>query len=306
MSCTLNWWNLPIQIKEKLSVNLQYNWQRLPIELNTLLRQYEQSAPDCYSQYFEAGKKLVWFTLPSDIEKLCNLINCVEQPPYPINYNFDITANWTLTIGGNGLSSPITDQTTFESWLTNGFDVFMTNQNDLTDITVTDFDKTGDRIRCVLSANGNVLVFSGLEITDVKGVGNILGLLNLFLDGNQITEFNPSIALPNSLTYLFLNSNQITEFNPSIALPNSLTSLSLSGNQITEFNPSIALPTALIELYLDSNLLTTASYLLSETWATSQPAFVNICEVLFESNINSVSGTTLETILISKNCTVTP
>jgi len=51
MSCTLNWWNLPIQIKEKLSVNLQYNWQRLPIELNVILREYEQNNNECYLEF---------------------------------------------------------------------------------------------------------------------------------------------------------------------------------------------------------------------------------------------------------------
>jgi hypothetical protein len=79
MSCTLNWWNLPIQIKEKLSVNLQYNWQRLPIELNVILREYEQNNNECYLEFFEPNYKFIWFTLPYDIPKLCSLIDCVDQ-----------------------------------------------------------------------------------------------------------------------------------------------------------------------------------------------------------------------------------
>jgi len=131
-----------------------------------------------------------------------------------------------------------------------------------------------------------------------------IGLQELGLGGNQIVDFNPSIALPIGLQKLGLGENQIVDFNPSIALPIGLQSLYLSGNQIVDFNPSIALPIGLQELGLGGNQMTIAGYTASETWANAQPSFTSSCNVYFTNNIDSVSGTDLETILISKNCTV--
>jgi Leucine-rich repeat (LRR) protein len=129
-------------------------------------------------------------------------------------------------------------------------------------------------------------------------------LQQLDLGVNQIVTFNPTIALPNSLQQLNLGVNQIVTFNPTIALPNSLQFLVLTDNQIVTFNPTIALPSSLQYLDLRVNQMTTTGYTTSETWANNQPSFTSICYVLFGSNINSVSGTNLETILISKNCNV--
>jgi Leucine-rich repeat (LRR) protein len=131
-----------------------------------------------------------------------------------------------------------------------------------------------------------------------------IGLQTLGLGGNQIVDFNPSIALPIGLQGLYLNGNQIVDFNPSIALPIGLQNLYLSGNQIVDFNPSIALPIGLQNLYLSDNQMTIAGYTASETWANAQPSFTSSCNVYFTDNIDSVSGTDLETILISKNCTI--
>jgi len=51
--------------------------------------------------------------------------------------------------------------------------------------------------------------------------------------------------------------------------------------------------------------MTIAGYTASETWANAQPSFTSSCNIYFNDNIDSVSGTDLETILISKNCIVT-
>ena len=131
-----------------------------------------------------------------------------------------------------------------------------------------------------------------------------IGLQNLGLGHNQIVDFNPSIALPIGLQNLDLGSNQIVDFNPSIALPIGLQSLGLGGNQIVDFNPSIALPIGLQSLGLDGNQMTIAGYTASETWANAQPSFTSSCNIYFNDNIDSVSGTDLETILISKNCII--
>jgi Leucine-rich repeat (LRR) protein len=129
-------------------------------------------------------------------------------------------------------------------------------------------------------------------------------LSTLQLNLNQIVTFNPSIALPASLTQLGLGGNQIVTFNPTIALPTNLNDLGLGGNQIVTFNPSIALPNSLQGLDLASNLMTTAGYTTSQTWANAQTSFTSLCAVSFATNVNSITGTNLETILISKNCLV--
>jgi len=129
-------------------------------------------------------------------------------------------------------------------------------------------------------------------------------LQDLSLIGNQIVNFNPTIALPASLQYLSLGSNQIATFNPTIALPVSLQNLSLGSNQIVNFNPTIALPSSLQYLSLGSNQIRTSGYAESEVWANAQSNFNNVCNMYFNGNIDSISGTNLEAILISKNCQI--
>jgi len=129
-------------------------------------------------------------------------------------------------------------------------------------------------------------------------------LVYLDLSTNQLTAFNPNKQLPNGLQSLNIAENLITVFNPSIALPIGLQYLGLGSNQIVDFNPSIALPIGLQSLELGFNQMTIAGYTASETWANAQPSFTSSCNVYFTNNIDSVSGTDLETILISKNCTI--
>lgn len=78
MNCKFILWNLPIQIKDKLNITLLYNWFKIPTEINVSLRQLEQDKPTCYSNEFEPLHKVNWFTLLSDLEKICNIVNCTE------------------------------------------------------------------------------------------------------------------------------------------------------------------------------------------------------------------------------------
>ena len=147
------------------------------------------------------------------------------------------------------------------------------------------FDLASKTVKANVTADANLygdLFLSNLNILKVFAIGNINGLKYLYLNNNQIVDFNPT-ALPSGLQTLQLDSNQIVDFKPTIALPSSLTYLGLSTNQMT-----------------------TAGYTASETWANNQPSFTNTntCNVFFNNNIDSVSGTNLETILQSKNCTV--
>lgn len=194
----------------------------------------------------------------------------VSAAVVPVTYNFDVeTVDWSGAAG-------VTDQTTFEAWV-------LAN-SDYTSITVTDFIYSTTRIQCNVSASGgSELYFSSFDITNVNAIGGFSGLVSIEL-----------------------NNNQIVNFNPTIALPSSLINLELYGNLIINFNPSIALPSNLQTLFLISNQMTTAGYTATETWANAQPSFSSNCDVYFTSNLNSVTGTNLETILTSKNCTVRP
>ena len=123
---------------------------------------------------------------------------------------------------------------------------------------------------------------------------------------NQIVTFNPTIPLPTGLLELNLEGNQIVTFNPTLSLPSSLSQLGLAVNNIVTFNPTNSLPISLVYLSLFNNQMTTAGYIASEPWANTQPAFSSNCTIAFQANINSITGTNLETILLTKNCTITP
>ena len=50
--------------------------------------------------------------------------------------------------------------------------------------------------------------------------------------------------------------------------------------------------------------MTLSGYTASETWATNQPSFTNVCDIYFTNNIDSINGTTLKTILLTKNTNI--
>jgi Leucine-rich repeat (LRR) protein len=101
---------------------------------------------------------------------------------------------------------------------------------------------------------------------------------------------------------LNLQSKNITNVN--YITVEGLTSLYLNDNQIVNFNPTYPLPASVQYLYLQNNLMTNTGYSNSQTWANNQMPFNNPCEINFNGNIDSVSGTNLESILLTKNTTV--
>ena len=311
MDCRFMWYNLPNRIKEIIApYNDQLSdeakkvtWYNLPSKLNKI---YEELSDIKTCTGIEPAK-FIWYNLPNKLKALCELVECEEEP----TYNFDLTSpKWA--------SNGITGEASFINWLAN---------KSLTNIVVTDFNFVGDRIFCNMTADGTIYSLAALGLVNADKIGVVNGLTILDLGANQIVEFNPTIALPSSLTNLYLYSNQIVEFNPTIALPSSLTTLFLGANQIVEFNPTIALPSSLTELYLygnqivtfnptiplpssltyldlNFNQMTLAGYTASEAWANAQPAFTNPCTVYFIGNIDSITGTNLEAILITKNCVI--
>jgi hypothetical protein len=161
----------------------------------------------------------------------------------------------------------ITDQASFESVL---------------GVTTSDFLLSGNNIKAnILTTTGNALSIKSKNITNI-GYITVSGLIDINLSSNQIVTFNPSIALPSSLQFLYLSDNQIIEFNPSIALPSSLEILDLRSNQMT-----------------------TSGYTASEPWANGIHTAPSGGIIDLSANVDSASGTNLETILTNKGWTVT-
>jgi hypothetical protein len=160
----------------------------------------------------------------------------------------------------------ITDKATFESAL---------------GVTCGAFVMTGGRIEA--------------EILTVSSP--TLGLRSFYI--NKVNY----ITVP-GITVIILSNNEIVDFNPTKPLNSNLEALILDVNLMEKFNPTIPMPVSLTALKLDSNQMTTAGYTASETWATAQPAFTSTCLIQIRGNIDSASGTNLETILLTKNTTV--
>jgi hypothetical protein len=206
------------------------------------------------------------------LENYLNSI-CCEEIVEP--FNFDVTANWA------GSSYPVTDQASFEAFLSErsgGNDPC-----DLTNIVVTNFELVGDTLRCNLTADGTSLDlgYMGISETENFAIGNINGLKYIYFEQNPMTDFNAITPLPNGLLILDFYNSGLRRITSQTTFPTSLTSLSF------------------ISCEFDLN-----GYIESEVWANAQPAFTNVCNVSFNNNIDSVAGTNLEAILISKNCTV--
>ena len=200
-------------------------------------------------------------------------------------YNFDITANWSLT------TPAVVDEASFKTFLESGEDGDG-ELNNLTDVVITDFLLVGNQLTCNLSASGTDFHLAYTEVSAVNGIGNIIGLENLTLEGNQLSNFIPSIALPSSLLTLRLGANQIVTFNPLIALPNSLQTLELFNNQIVTFDPSIALPSSLEILSLNDNQIVTFDPSIALPSGLQELSLSNNQIVTFDPSIALPSGLT--------------
>lgn len=165
------------------------------------------------------------------------------------------------------------------------------------------------------------------KINTITGLGYLSGLTSLGLEVNNLTTIDVSqntvlqllglsdnlftdagvnnLVLPDSLQILYLNRNQIVNFDPTLPLPSGLENLQLGSNQIVTFNPTLPLPSGLVLLYLSNNQMTTAGYTASEPWANAMSIIPGRGSVYFSGNVNSITGTNLETILTAKGWTVT-
>jgi len=268
----------------------------------------------------------------------CELLNCCAPVVPPTSPFFDVTALDWSALG-------ITNQSDFENYLTlfgatsvsissfsltgNRLEATMVVTGlatlDLQYSDITAVDKIGgfDNSLTTINLNNNLLttfnpsIALPTSVTQLNLASNQIvtfnptialpsSLTHLRLAGNQIVTFNSAVPLPAGLIELDLSFNQIVTFNPTFPLPSTLDFLSLSFNDIVIFNPTHPLPTSLNGLALSSNQMTTAGYTASEPWANAQPAFSSTCNINMLGNVNSVSGTPLRAILVTKNCNVVP
>ena len=232
-----------------------------------------------------------------------------------LDINFDVRADWDFF--------GVTDEASF---IANSSLFFI----DATFVNVSNFSLVGNRLRCNIETDAKSLnmygdgVFGIKEVIAITNLPSLIflnigvslltefnpilslpeNLTSLQLFNTSLTEFNPTLPLPNSLEQLNLANNQLTEFNPTLPLPNSLQQLNLSYNQLTEFNPTLPLPDGLLQILLIANQFTTQGYEDSEDWATAQPYFINGCNMNFSGNPDSPIGTNFETILATKNVTL--
>ena len=149
----------------------------------------------------------------------------------------------------------------------------------------------------------------GVSTGSFQITGNKIEAEILTISSNLFNLNNTNVSKLNYITFegikdLRLDYNLIADFNPNLPLPSSLKSLFLSNNQIVSFAPTYPLPPSLQYLYLQNNLMTNNGYVNSEAWANNQIPFTSSCEINFNANIDSVSGTNLEAILLTKNTIV--
>jgi Leucine-rich repeat (LRR) protein len=192
--------------------------------------------------------------MQTEIQDYFNGLCCTEPV---VTYNFDVDSSSWAGVG-------ITNQATFNSVLGVSTDQFLLTGNNIqanilttTSNSLNLNSKNITNVDYITIPSLQVLQIINNQLTNFNPTQALPGdLIGLFLDNNNLTTFNPSIALPSTITDLGLSENDLTSFNPSIALPTSLTNLQLSLNPITVFNPSIALPSGLLILTLENCLLT--------------------------------------------------
>ena len=180
----------------------------------------------------------------------CYKLNCeqLKQLIEGVEYNisqFDITADWENATDFEGNPFPVTDEESFKNWLSSQKryygDSDDVEKTKIKDIYIENFSLISGRITCDLYANANYsfLDLSNIEVSKVTNLGGIVNLFALSISNSNIPNEAINYLFDNYdffvLRYLDLSNNQLTEFNPSLPLPN-LNNLHLSNNQLTEFN----------------------------------------------------------------------
>jgi hypothetical protein len=229
--------------------------------------------------------------------------------------NFDITANWD--------DAGVTDIDSFREWIA------LTIDEEAIEFTVSAFTRVGDRV----VADVDITLPTGvginyfLEFYEIKRLGNLIGdAIEVVLAGNNgqcnfvldrtynidnlnITDFseltfNPSTNISDIMSLMTITNIMSLNVNSDTILSENLNGLELSNSNIESLNSYFTLPENLQNLALEFNQFTTQGYEDSEDWATAQPYFINGCTMSFTGNPDSPIGTNFETILATKNVTL--
>jgi len=315
MSCKFIWFSLPIKIKKAVrTYNSQLSseakkikWHNLPKKINLfydelyLIKGAQGSLPK--------PSDFIWYNLPNKLQALCNLLD------FELDGNFDITANW----GDAG----VTDIDSFREWIATTID------EETIEFTVSAFTRVGDRV----VADVDIILPTGvginyfLEFYEIKRLGNLIGdAIEVVLAGNNgqcnfvldrtynidnlnISDFseltfNPSTNISDIMSLMTITNIMSLNVNSDTILSENLNGLELSNSNIESLNSYFTLPENLQNLGLESNQFTTQGYEDSEEWATAQPYFINGCNMSFDGNPDSPIGTNFETILATKNVTL--
>ena len=252
-------------------MDCRFMWYNLPNRIKEIIAPYNDQLSD-------EAKKVTWYNLPNKInkiyEELSDIKTCIGiEPAKFIWYNLPnkLKALCELVECEEEEEPTYNFDLTSPNWALEG----VTDEASFINWLATRSRYYNNDLTNIVVTDFN---FEGDRIfCNMTAYGTTYDLSNLGLVNAD------KICVVNGLTTLYLHSNQIVTFNPSIPLPSSLTSLDLSGNQMT-----------------------LAGYTASEVWANSQPAFTNPCDVYFMGNIDSITGTNLEAILISKGCIIIP
>jgi hypothetical protein len=316
MSCKFIWFSLPIKIKKAVrTYNSQLSseakkieWYNLPKKINLLydelyvIKGAQGSLPK--------PSDFIWYNLPNKLQSLCNLLD------FELDGNFDITANWDDT--------GVTDIDSFREWIA------LTIDGETPEFTVSAFTRVGDRV----VANVDITLPLGaginyfLEFYEIKRLGNLIGdSFEVRLSGNSsgqcnfvldrtyninnltITDFseltfNLSTNISDIMSLMTITNTTSLNVNSDTIPSENLIDLNSGNNNIESLNSYFTLPENLQNLGLESNQFTTQGYEDSEDWATAQPYFINGCNMSFGGNPDSPIGTNFETILATKNVTL--
>jgi hypothetical protein len=339
MSCKFIWFSLPIKIKKAVrTYNSQLSsevkkieWYNLPKKINLLydelyvIKGAQGSLPK--------PSDFIWYNLPNKLQSLCNLLD------FELDGNFDITANWNdagvtdidsfkqFIIDSGGL---LEEDVVVSAFQRVGDRVVANVDITGSNFSLTYFIKTSEvkRIGNLIgenidfsvalneSADCNYIVdttYNAITSLTIGGAGNAVfkptakisdNLTNLIISNCLSLYFDPQVALPESLSDLQLFDLNLEDFNPTLPLPSQLQNINLQINSLTSLNPSFVLPETISIADFTNNQFTTQGYEDSEDWATAQPYFINGCNMSFNGNPDSPIGTNFETILATKNVTL--
>jgi len=161
MSCTFIWYNLPEQIKNKLNIIIHNNWFILPTEVNKVLRELETTKPTCYLNNFKQNHKVNWFTTISDLQRICNILDC-EEPETSNLTSFSISEETFSELGGIVCEQGITDTPTFITAYHNGAETLpLVGDSIFSDSEGTVVYADG---RYVITGNLSIIVESGISV----------------------------------------------------------------------------------------------------------------------------------------------